>query len=451
MNPSVQELDRRVQETNTWVKPLTQEMSRVVVGQQGLVRSLLIGLLGNGHVLLEGGPGLAKTLTGRTLSSCIHADFARIQFTPDLLPADLVGTLIYNPREGVFTTRKGPIFANLILADEINRAPAKVQSALLEAMQERQVTISDETFKLPDPFLVLATQNPLEQEGTYPLPEAQLDRFMLKVVVGYPTRSEERSILDAMATSSPKLHVDPLVSKEQILEARTVEPYIKKFTEEREMTVMIVLDVSASGDFGSVEESKREMAAEVAAILAFSAIHNNDKVGLLLFSDRVELFIPPKKGRHHILRLIREMLYFSPQGRGTDLAGALDYMNKVVTRRAVVFVISDFLTGDFSRPLTVSAKRHDMVALTVIDPAEEALPDIGVILLEDPETGEQIEVDTSRRAITGTYARLVGERFKELGTVFGSRGVDTVQLRTDADYLPVLRSFFDRRGRRLAA
>jgi MoxR-like ATPase len=197
-------------------------MSRVVVGQQGLVRSLLIGLLGNGHVLLEGVPGLAKTLTVRTLSSCIHTAFARIQFTPDLLPADLVGTLIYNPREGVFTTRKGPIFANLVLADEINRAPAKVQSALLEAMQERQVTIGEETFRLPDPFLVLATQNPLEQEGTYPLPEAQLDRFMLKVVVGYPTRSEERSILDSMATSSPRLHVDPLVRTEQILEAREV-------------------------------------------------------------------------------------------------------------------------------------------------------------------------------------------------------------------------------------
>jgi MoxR-like ATPase len=222
MNPSVQELDRRVQEASTWVKPLTQEMSRVIIGQQGLVRSLIIGLLGNGHVLLEGVPGLAKTLTVRTLSSCIHGDFSRIQFTPDLLPADLVGTLIYNPREGVFTTRKGPIFANFILADEINRAPAKVQSALLEAMQERQVTIGDETFKLPDPFLVLATQNPLEQEGTYPLPEAQLDRFMLKVVVGYPTRSEERAILDAMATSSPKTHVDALVTREQILEARNV-------------------------------------------------------------------------------------------------------------------------------------------------------------------------------------------------------------------------------------
>jgi MoxR-like ATPase len=222
MNPSVQELDRRVQETSTWVKPLTQEMSRVVVGQQGLVRSLIIGLLGNGHVLLEGVPGLAKTLTVRTLSSCIHADFSRIQFTPDLLPADVVGTLIYNPREGAFTTRKGPVFANLVLADEINRAPAKVQSALLEAMQERQVTIGDETFKLPDPFLVLATQNPLEQEGTYLLPEAQLDRFMLKVVVGYPTRDEERQILDAMATSSPRLSVDALVSTEQILEARSV-------------------------------------------------------------------------------------------------------------------------------------------------------------------------------------------------------------------------------------
>jgi len=222
MNPSVQELDRRVQEASTWVKPLTQEMSRVIIGQQGLVRSLIIGLLGNGHVLLEGVPGLAKTLTVRTLSSCIHGDFSRIQFTPDLLPADLVGTLIYNPREGVFTTRKGPIFANFILADEINRAPAKVQSALLEAMQERQVTIGDETFMLPDPFLVLATQNPLEQEGTYPLPEAQLDRFMLKVVVGYPTRSEERAILDAMATSSPKTHVDALVTREQILEARNV-------------------------------------------------------------------------------------------------------------------------------------------------------------------------------------------------------------------------------------
>jgi len=233
--------------------------------------------------------------------------------------------------------------------------------------------------------------------------------------------------------------------------ARTGEPYIKKFTEEREMTVMIALDVSASGNFGSVQESKREVAAEVAAILAFSAIHNNDKVGLLLFSDRVELFIPPKKGRLHILRLIREMLYFEPKGTGTDLAGALDYMNKVVVRRAVVFLISDFLAGDFSRPLTVSAKRHDVVALPIIDPAEEILPDVGVILLEDPETGEQIEVDTSRRAISRDYAGQAAKRSKEIVSLFGSRGIDTVSLRTDCDYLPVLRSFFDRRGRRLTA
>ena len=233
--------------------------------------------------------------------------------------------------------------------------------------------------------------------------------------------------------------------------ARTGEPYIKKFTEEREMTVMIVLDVSASGNFGSVQESKRELAAEVAAILAFSAIHNNDKVGLLLFSDRVELFIPPKKGRHHILRLIREMLYFDPKGSGTDLAGALEYMNKLITRRAVVFVISDFFTGDFTRPLTVSARRHDMVALPIVDPAEEELPDIGVILLEDPETGEQIEVDTSRRAITQNYADLAAQRTKELTSMFGARGIDMVSLRTDKDYLPVLRNFFDRRGRRMTA
>ena len=233
--------------------------------------------------------------------------------------------------------------------------------------------------------------------------------------------------------------------------ARAGEPYIKKFTEEREMTVMIVLDVSASGSFGSVQTSKRELAAEVAAILAFSAIHNNDKVGLLLFSDRVELFMPPKKGRHHILRLIREMLFFNPKGRGTDLAGALEYMNKVVTRRAVVFLISDFLTGDFSRPLTVSAKRHDMVALPIVDPAEEILPDVGVILLEDPETGEQVEVDTSRRTVSKGYAELAVTRARELKSLFGARGMDTVALRTDRDYLPVLRNFFDRRGRRLAA
>jgi MoxR-like ATPase len=222
MSILAQQTNNQVQEARQWVEPLVAEVSKVVVGQKKLVYRLLTGLLCNGHVLLEGVPGLAKTLTVRTLAACIRTGFQRIQFTPDLLPADLIGTLIYNPRDGEFTTKLGPIFSNLILADEINRAPAKVQSALLEAMQERQVTISDTSYPLSDPFLVLATQNPIEQEGTYQLPEAQLDRFMLKVNVGYPTREEEREILDAMATSAPLLSVQSIVSPEEIIHARSV-------------------------------------------------------------------------------------------------------------------------------------------------------------------------------------------------------------------------------------
>jgi MoxR-like ATPase len=211
-----------VLENSTWVVPLQAEMARIIVGQKHLLDRLLIALLTNGHVLLEGVPGLAKTLALKTLAGCIAVRFKRLQFTPDMLPADIVGTMIYNPQDGAFRTKQGPIFSNLILADEINRAPAKVQSALLEAMQERQVTIGDETYPLPSPFLVLATQNPLEQEGTYPLPEAQIDRFMMKVIVGYPNRAEERSILDAMATSEPLPVVRPVVSAAQILNARHV-------------------------------------------------------------------------------------------------------------------------------------------------------------------------------------------------------------------------------------
>ncbi len=219
---NTQELTEQVAQASQWIAPLQDEIARVVVGQKYLVDGLLTGLLTNGHILLEGVPGLAKTLTVKTLASCIRTGFQRIQFTPDLLPADLIGTLIYNPRSGEFTTKRGPLFSNLILADEINRAPAKVQSALLEAMQERQVTIGDTTYKLSDPFLVLATQNPLEQEGTYQLPEAQLDRFMLKLRVGYPTRAEERSILDLMATSAPKLDVSAIVEPADIIRARTI-------------------------------------------------------------------------------------------------------------------------------------------------------------------------------------------------------------------------------------
>lgn len=205
---------------SAWVQPLRDEIGRVIVGQHALVERLLVALLADGHVLLEGVPGLAKTLSLRTLAAAVQGRFQRIQFTPDMLPADVVGTLVYNPRDGSFQTKHGPIFANLVLADEINRAPAKVQSALLEAMQERQVTLGECTHPLPAPFIVMATQNPIEQEGTYALPEAQVDRFLLKVVVGYPSRSEEREILDRMTGPNPEALARPVVDGAGILAAR---------------------------------------------------------------------------------------------------------------------------------------------------------------------------------------------------------------------------------------
>ncbi|MEA3189207.1 MAG: hypothetical protein QOD99_3037 [Chthoniobacter sp.] len=232
--------------------------------------------------------------------------------------------------------------------------------------------------------------------------------------------------------------------------ARMGHPYIKKFTEERELTVMLVVDVSASGKFGSVRLSKRELAAEVASLLAFSAIRNNDKVGLILFSDHVELFIPPKKGRIHTLRLIRDILFFEPAGRGTQPAVALHYLNKVVTRRSVVFLISDFQTPDLSRELSVTSRRHDFIAIPVVDPREEDLPDIGRITLEDAETGEQIEVNTSNPAMRDAYAHLVERRRNELLRVLRQNRIDAISLRTDQDYLPPLRNFFRTRERRLA-
>ena len=218
---NIKELNERIKEESAFVDILSMEMSKVIVGQKHLIENLLIGLLANGHILLEGVPGLAKTLAINTLASSVNANFNRIQFTPDLLPADVLGTLIYSQKSEQFQIKKGPIFANFILADEINRSPAKVQSALLEAMQERQVTIGDETFKLPEPFLVMATQNPIEQEGTYPLPEAQLDRFMLKVVVTYPKKEEERQIIRMNNTGSfPK--ATAVLKPEDIVRAREV-------------------------------------------------------------------------------------------------------------------------------------------------------------------------------------------------------------------------------------
>ncbi|MFC1570222.1 AAA family ATPase [Candidatus Omnitrophota bacterium] len=222
MTEGISAINEKVQKESVFIEELLSEIRKVIVGQDYLIERLLVGLFANGHVLIEGVPGLAKTMSVRVLSSAISTDFQRLQFTPDLLPADLIGTLVYNPKDGAFTTKKGPIFSNIILADEINRAPAKVQSALLEAMQERQITIGENTYDLDEPFLVLATQNPIEQEGTYPLPEAQIDRFMLKINIGYPNKEEEHKILKRMAVTDKKLEVSAVVSPKRILEIRKV-------------------------------------------------------------------------------------------------------------------------------------------------------------------------------------------------------------------------------------
>jgi MoxR-like ATPase len=232
-------INELVQRESEFVDQIMSEVGKVIVGQSIMVDRLLIGLLTGGHVLLEGVPGLAKTLTVRTLCDVIDAHFSRVQFTPDLLPSDVIGTVIYRPQDGAFTAKKGPVFANLVLADEINRAPAKVQSALLEAMQERQVTIGDQTFPLPDPFIVMATQNPIEQEGTYPLPEAQVDRFMLNVKVGYPTREEERSIMDRQ-TGGAKTTVNKVITPERLIAAKEVIPQVYVDDKVKDYIVSIV-------------------------------------------------------------------------------------------------------------------------------------------------------------------------------------------------------------------
>ena len=220
MTLGVDVINQQVREKSAFAQELRAEIGKVIVGQEYLVDRLILGLLANGHLLLEGVPGLAKTLSVKTLAAALDTSFQRIQFTPDLLPADLIGTQVYNPKEGSFYVKRGPVFANVILADEINRAPAKVQSALLEAMQERQVTIGGETFTLPEPFLVMATENPIEQEGTYPLPEAQVDRFMLKLKIGYPTLEEERAILEANAVTRVEHQLRAVVTPDTILDAR---------------------------------------------------------------------------------------------------------------------------------------------------------------------------------------------------------------------------------------
>ncbi len=249
MYADVQQLNERVRQAGVFVETLKTELEKVIVGQSYLLERLLVGLLADGHILIEGVPGLAKTLAVKTLSRALNVEFKRIQFTPDLLPADLTGTMVFNPRTNDFEPKKGPLFANLVLADEINRAPAKVQSALLEAMQERQVTIGDQTYPLPNPYLVLATQNPIEQEGTYPLPEAQVDRFMLKLKIGYPNRTEERRILDRMTAPEP-ITVQPVIHPEDILAARKIVSEIHVDERARNYVVNLVFASRFPEEYG---------------------------------------------------------------------------------------------------------------------------------------------------------------------------------------------------------
>jgi MoxR-like ATPase len=257
----VRALNELVAKESAFVDKLSNEVGKVIVGQQYMIERILVGLLTGGHVLLEGVPGLAKTLTVRTLCDAVHAKFARIQFTPDLLPADLIGTVVYNQQKGEFTSKLGPVFANLVLADEINRAPAKVQSALLEAMQERQVTIGDKSYPLPQPFVVMATQNPIEQEGTYPLPEAQVDRFMLMVKVSYPSRDEERKIMDRMTQPEPA-GAEPVVTPAELLEARKIVRQVYVDEKVKEYIVDVV--------FATREPSKHGL-KELAPLVEYGA------------------------------------------------------------------------------------------------------------------------------------------------------------------------------------
>lgn len=253
MTNDIAQVNEQIRQESAFLDDIYAEIGKVIVGQKYMIERLLITLLTNGHILLEGVPGLAKTLTVNTLSRAIKTKFQRIQFTPDLLPADLLGTLIYNQKEGEFTTKKGPIFANIILADEINRSPAKVQSALLEAMQERQVTIGEETFPLDDPFLVLATQNPIEQEGTYPLPEAQVDRFMLKITVDYPNKDEEKEILRRMAHTETQPEMAPVVQPEQIIKARKIVNEVYMDEKIEDYIIDLVFATRNPADYG-IEE-----------------------------------------------------------------------------------------------------------------------------------------------------------------------------------------------------
>ncbi|MCF7855349.1 MAG: AAA family ATPase [Candidatus Pacebacteria bacterium] len=306
---NIDELQKQIAQAAAFIEPLKDEVARILVGQDELVEGLITGLITDGHVLVEGVPGLAKTLAVKTLAQAIGGSFVRLQFTPDLLPADLTGTTIYNPQDHTFTTKRGPIFANIVLADEINRAPAKVQSALLEAMQEHQVTISGETHILPKPFLVMATQNPIEQEGTYPLPEAQVDRFMLKTLVRYPVRDEERRILHRMAHPGMTLSAEPVTSPDAILEARTWVDRVYMDPKISEYILDVVFATRPGNDEQLSERQKEAQLGDLPTLIEYGA---SPRAGLALtlaakaraFMDQRAYVVPQdvKDVAHDVLR-----------------------------------------------------------------------------------------------------------------------------------------------------
>lgn len=325
---SVDDVNKKVQERRDRLEPFYREVGKVIVGQRSLIDRLLIGLLTDGHILLEGVPGLAKTLTIRTVARALRLDFKRIQFTPDLLPADVLGTQIYNPRTGEFTVKRGPIFANVILADEINRAPAKVQSALLEAMQEKQVTIGDTTFPLPHPFLVLATQNPIEQEGTYPLPEAQVDRFMMKIVLGYPTRTDELVILDRMGSVNSHVHFDPVLEPEDLLLLRETVDDIHVDGKIKNYIVDIVQSTRRPADYG----------LEITGLIQYGASPRTTIA--LVRASRAQAFlegrgyVTPQDVKTTVMDVMRHRLIISYEAEAEELK-AEDLVKRILERLPV--------------------------------------------------------------------------------------------------------------------
>src|SRR5437764_1445651 len=474
------------------------EIKKVIVGQDHLIERLMVGLLARGHLLVEGVPGLAKTLSVKTVAQAITGDFKRIQFTPDLVPADLVGTRIYNQRAGDFQTSLGPVFTNPLLADEINRAPAKVQSALLEVMQERQVTIGRETHKVPDPFLVMATQNPIETEGTYALPEAQVDRFMLKVLVGYPSEMDEFVVVERVTGHmSPVVPVMTTERRLQRLEwtvirrldgllqgnyrtifkgqgldladireyvfgddvrhidwnvtARLDAPYVREYLEDREINAHFLLDLSPSVDFGTVDRRKRDLLVDFTAVLARLLTRHGNRVGATLYASRVERSIPARGGRVQVLRILNELekrprLQSAPL---TSLSDLLDSGMRGLKRRSLVFVISDFFSAaGWEDRLERVARRHETLAVRLADPREDEMPDIGTVILTDSETGEQVRVNTGDPRFRQRFAAAAQRREQMLNATFARAGVDVLVLRTDEDLVRAIVKFAYARKRR---